>query len=78
MAKLQELMKEVKDTSDYYDGVVFICTKGNSIASLGFAGSMPLAPMLPPSAAQQRFVFDRLAEASYAVAFGEPKKQDEG
>ena len=74
MAKLKDLTQEIKDENDY-DGVLFICTKGDTIANLGFAGSMPLESSQEQGMGQKQFVFKLLMEASHAVAFGEPKTQ---
>lgn len=64
MASIKRLMSEIKDPNEY-DGVLFICTKGNQIANLGFTGS------LPSGINQKEFVYRKLMEASYTVAFSE-------
>ena len=64
MASLKNLVSEIKDPNDY-DGVLFVCTKGNHIANLGFTGS------LPSGVDQREFVFRKLMEALYTVSFSE-------
>jgi hypothetical protein len=62
MAKLHELASSVGDVTDY-DGVIFVMTKGEHLANLSFAGRSPA------NENNQQFIFKKLQEASYAVAF---------
>ena len=60
MAKLHELAMSIGDVGDY-DGVVFVMTKGENLVNLSFAGRSPED--------LQQFIFKKLQEASFAVAF---------
>lgn len=62
MAKLHELAMSIGDVEDY-DGVVFVMTKGENLANLSFAGRSPA------NEDNQQFIFKKLQEASFAVAF---------
>ena len=62
MAKLHELAMSIGDVTDY-DGVIFVMTKGENVANLSFAGRSPA------NEDNQQFIFKKLQEASFAVAF---------